>query len=54
MKQGILKMVRDGLTKMKNEPGKRGGLLAVPLRKFDMGRKMSIRLLQREECDCAA
>ena len=55
MKQGILKLVRDGVTKLRRcQAEGRDRLLAVPVEKFDAGRKFTIRLLQREPGDCAA
>lgn len=55
MKADIFKMARRGLKKLKSTAAQGGGqLLSLPVRKFDAGRKFTIRLLPRDECDCAA
>ena len=55
MKTDILRIARTGLKKLQVSAARGGGqLLSVPLRKFDAGKKFTIRLLPRGECNCAA
>ena len=55
MKNGILNMVRDGLRNLKQtQTEHRRRLFSVPLRSFEAGPKLTIRLLRRRECACAA
>jgi len=51
MKQGLLEQLRDrfGKTTSDRRDRKGAGLFALPLRKFQAGPRISIRLFQRAE-----